>query len=374
MNSEQRIVIRVDASIEMGMGHLMRCLSLARALADDGTKAFFLLRGHAAGLTHLIEGEGHAVRLLPDPGRRCDDATGTAHARWLSTTWQRDAEQTLEAIGVIGGADWLVVDHYALDARWERMQRKRVPRILVIDDLADREHDCDILLDQNLVLEMESRYLPYLPATCRQLLGPRYALLRPEFATQRRSLADRSGQIRRILICYGGSDPGNETARALFAIKSLSSHALAIDVAIGLSNPHADSISSLCREMPGTELHRGADNMAQLMTRADLAIGAGGVMSWERCCLGLPTIAIDIAENQTGALAALARAAALVYLGSAPSVTADQIAGSIQSMLDDPARTRTMGEIAQKLVDGQGSHRVLGAMKMVMGSQARLPR
>ena len=106
MSAEQRVVIRVDASVEMGMGHLMRCLSLARALADDGTKVFFLLRGHAAGLTHLIEGEGHAVRLLPDPERRSDDAaaTGTAHARWLSTTWQLDAEQTLEAIGLIGGA------------------------------------------------------------------------------------------------------------------------------------------------------------------------------------------------------------------------------------------------------------------------------
>ena len=209
---------------------------------------------------------------------------------------------------------------------------------------------------------------------CRSLLGPRYALLRPEFAAQRGLLTGRSGQIRRILICYGGSDPGNETARALSAIKSLSSHALAIDVAIGLSNPHADSISSLCGEMPGAELHRGADNMAELMTRADLAIGAGGVMSWERCCLGLPTIAIDIAENQTGALTALARAAALVYLGSAPSVTAEQIAGSVQSMLDDPARTRTMGETAQKLVDGQGSQRVLEAMKTVRGSRPHLPR
>jgi UDP-2,4-diacetamido-2,4,6-trideoxy-beta-L-altropyranose hydrolase len=364
MNSVQQIVIRVDASIEMGMGHLMRCLSLARAWADDGAKVLFLLRRHAAGLTHLIEGERHAVRLLPDPERRRDNATatGTAHAHWLSTTWQFDAEQTLEAVDLIGGADWLVVDHYALDARWERMQRKRVPRILAIDDLADREHDCDILLDQNLVLEMDTRYLPYLPATSRSLLGPRYALLRPEFAARRRSLLGRSGQIRRILICYGGSDPGNETARALSAIKSLSSHALAIDVAIGLSNPHADSISRLCREMPRAELHRGADNMAELMTRADLAIGAGGVMSWERCCLGLSTIAVDIAENQTGALTALARASALVYLGSAPFVTADQIAGSIQSMLDDPARTRAMGEAAWALVDGQGTARVCREM------------
>jgi UDP-2,4-diacetamido-2,4,6-trideoxy-beta-L-altropyranose hydrolase len=367
MNAVQRVVVRVDASIEMGMGHLMRCLSLARALADNGARVFFLLRSHAAGLTPLIEGGGHSVRLLPDPDRRPDApaADGTAHAHWLPTTWQKDAEQTLEAIDRVGPIDWLIVDHYALDARWERMQRSRGPRILAIDDLADRDHDCDILLDQNLVLDMERRYRARLLPACQPLLGPAYALLRSEFAGQRKSLIGRSGKVGRILVCYGGSDPGNETAKALSAIKSLSLPWLAVDVVVGLSNPHADSISGLCREMPLAELHRGADNMAELMTRADLAIGAGGVMSWERCCLALPTIAVDIADNQIGALTALASSGAVAYLGSASSVTVDQVAGTIRSMLDDPARTRTMGEAARALVDGLGTSRVLGAMRLL---------
>jgi UDP-2,4-diacetamido-2,4,6-trideoxy-beta-L-altropyranose hydrolase len=365
MNAVQRVVIRVDASVEMGMGHLMRCLSLARALADDGAKVFFLLRSHAAGLTRLIDGEGHSVHLLPDPDGRPDApaAEGTAHSHGLPTTWQKDAEQTSAAIDRIGPVDWLIVDHYALDARWERMQRERVSRILAIDDLADRDHDCDALLDQNLVLEMDRRYSGRLPATRRLLLGPAYALLRPEFTRQRESLTERNGKVGRILVCYGGSDPGNETAKALSAIKSLSLPRLAVDVAIGLSNPHADSISALCREMPLAELHRGANNMAELMARADLAIGAGGVMSWERCCLALPTIAVDIADNQTGALTALASSGAVVYLGSASSVTVDQIAGTLQSMLDDPARTRTMGEAARALVDGLGTSRVREVMR-----------
>jgi UDP-2,4-diacetamido-2,4,6-trideoxy-beta-L-altropyranose hydrolase len=360
MNAVQRVVVRVDASIEMGMGHLMRCLSLARALADNGASVFFLLRSHAAGLAPLIEGEGHSVRLLPDPDRGPDApaADGTAHAHWLPTTWQKDAEQTLEAIDRIGPVDWLIVDHYALDARWERIQRQRVSRIFAIDDLADRNHDCDILLDQNLVLEMEGRYRGLLPTTCKLLLGPRYALLRPEFAERRKSLARRSGKVSRIFVCYGGSDPSNETAKALAAIKRLPGNPLPMDVVVGLSNPHASSVATLCEELPGAVLHRGAGNVADLMGRADLAIGAGGVMCWERCCLGLPTVAVDIAGNQVDALTALVAAGALVHLGAAASVTEEGMAHALDSMLRNAGRLRRMSEAALGIVDGEGVERV----------------
>jgi len=351
----------------------MRCLSIANALADGGSEVVFLLRSHAAALTTLIEAEGHKVRLLPDPPERRNDADAmdARPTRWLPTTWQRDAEQTLEAIGEMGRADWLIVDHYALDARWERLQRQQVPRILAIDDLADRPHDCDILLDQNFVVDLETRYRGRLPAACRQLLGPRYALLRRKFAEQRKSMVGRSGEVHRILVCYGGSDPSNETAKALGAIKSLCRNALAVDVVIGLSNPHAESISRLCLELPGAELYQDVHDMAELLRHADLTIGAGGGMSWERCCLGLPTIAVDIAANQVGALTALANIGALVYLGSAASVTKHQIASSIQSLLDDPARARLMGEAALTLVDGQGCDRVHAEMGAVSALGAR---
>lgn len=363
MSCIERVVIRADASVEMGMGHLMRCLSLADALKDDGTDVHFLLRSHAAALTGLIEANGHAARLLTDPPLRSAGRGG--HARWLPTTWQQDAEQTLEAIGAIGAVEWLVVDHYALDAGWERLLRQRVPRLLAIDDLADRPHECDILLDQNFVLDLETRYRGRVPAACQTLLGPRYALLRPEFARLRSSLVARSGEVQRILVCYGGSDPSNETARTLEAIKFLSRGLPALDVVIGLSNPHAESASRLCRELPRAELHRGADNMAELMRRADLAIGAGGVMCWERCCLGLPTIAVDIATNQIGALTGLASIGAIVHLGSAAAVTGEQMAGAVESLLIDSARNRRMGEAALALVDGQGSPRVRAQMKLM---------
>jgi UDP-2,4-diacetamido-2,4,6-trideoxy-beta-L-altropyranose hydrolase len=360
----RQVIIRADASVSIGMGHLTRCMSLANVLANDGIRVVFLLRSHAAAFAPLVEACGHTVLLLPDP--EYPDAAATT---WLPTTWQHDAEQSLKALGQTGPADWLIVDHYALDARWERIQRQLVPRILVIDDVADRPHDCDILLDQNLSGEMETRYQALLPATCRPLLGPHYALLRSEFAAARKVLPRRSGKIRHILVCFGGSDPSNETAKALAAIKSLSASSLSIDVAIGMSNPNAESVSALCRDLPRATLYRGAENMAELMGRADLAIGAGGVMCWERCCLGLPTVAVDIAENQVGALTALAAVGALDYVGPAASVSGEQLAHSVGALLSDQVRTRAMGEIALTLVDGEGSGRVEAEMRSLTSSK-----
>jgi len=285
----ERVAIRVDASVEMGVGHLTRCVTLANSLAGEGAKVRFIMRAHAAVFSGLVEAGGHQVVLLadPEPGHHSRGAADHDYANWLPVPWRRDAEQTREAIGQMGDIDWLIVDHYALDAGWERAQRRVGLRILAIDDLANRAHDCDILLDQNLAPGVETRYRSLLPVTCRPLLGPRYALLRPEFSVLRRSLAARSGLVKRILICFGGTDPSNETGKALSGVRRLSVAGLALDVVIGRGNPNVDLVARQCREIEGATLHHGADNMAELMARADLAIGAGGVMSWERCCLGL---------------------------------------------------------------------------------------
>ncbi|MEY9127567.1 UDP-2,4-diacetamido-2,4,6-trideoxy-beta-L-altropyranose hydrolase [Bradyrhizobium yuanmingense] len=360
----QRAIFRVDASVQMGMGHLTRCLTLANALAEKGAQSCFLLRSHAAGLVALVEANGHAVRLLPDPsaGSRLETAEASTYAHWLPTTWQQDAEQTSFALNQIGVADWLIVDHYALDFRWENACRRGASRLLAIDDLADRRHDCDLLLDQNLVREMHARYRDRVVETCVQLLGPRYALLRPDFAQQRRLLTGRTGEIGRILVCYGGSDPANETAKALRAIADLERPSVEVDVVVGPSNPHADEIVQLCRGLSGARVHRGADNIAELMRRADLSIGAGGVMSWERCCLGLPAVAVDIADNQVGALTALADAGAALYLGSAAAVTVEMLAEGLLSLLDSAPRVRAMGQAALALADGEGRNRVVTQM------------
>ena len=359
-----RIAVRVDASVEMGMGHLTRCITLANALSAEGASVSFLMRDHAAAFGRLVESAGHRLCLLRATGRDSVPSADPplAHAHWLPVSWREDAVQTSEMIEGLGAIDWLVVDHYALDARWEREQRRVASRILAIDDIADRAHDADILLDQNLSLAVETRYRSLLPKDCRLLLGPRYALLRPEFAETRKRMSPRSGEVRRILICFGGSDPSNETAKALAAIAAVSATEFGVDVAIGMGNPHADAVDALCRNLGRATLHRGAGNMAELMASADLAIGAGGVMCWERCCLGLPTIALDIASNQVGALTALASAGAVDYLGAAASVDSERLVEAVGALAGNPARLRAMAERALEVTDGEGTERVCAEM------------
>jgi UDP-2,4-diacetamido-2,4,6-trideoxy-beta-L-altropyranose hydrolase len=212
--------------------------------------------------------------------------------------WEEDARKCAALAVDAGGFDWLVVDHYRLDAHFERHLRRLGLKILVIDDLADRPHDCDLLLDQNLYRNLEVRYRGLLPESARTYLGPKYALLRPEFRQARRLLRPRQGALKHLLISFGGGDPTNETAKALAAMDLLGLDALSLDVVIGSSNPNASSLQAACAARPGCTLHIQADTMALLMSRADLALGGGGGTTWERCFLGLPTLTVVVAANQ----------------------------------------------------------------------------
>jgi len=198
-----KILIRTDSSVQIGTGHVMRCLTLADELRERGAEIVFVCRDFAGNLCGYTEGN-------------------LKHAAWLGADWQTDARQVEEIIKDFNThPDWLVVDHYALDERWERYLRSYVKKIMVIDDLADRPHDCDLLLDQNFYENLESRYDGLAPSGCKKLLGPKYALLRPEFREERKNLRKRDGYVKRIMIFFGGSDPTNETTKALEAVRML---------------------------------------------------------------------------------------------------------------------------------------------------------
>jgi UDP-2,4-diacetamido-2,4,6-trideoxy-beta-L-altropyranose hydrolase len=260
--------------------------------------------------------------------------------------------------GSQSGADWLVVDHYSLDHEWEAAMRPFVDRVMVMDDLANRRHDCDLLLDQSYLGPDENRYMTLVPAGCERLLGPQYALLRPEFLTVRDRTGPRQASGVRVLISFGGSDSTNETGKALKAIKWLREDRLAVDVVIGPSNTHAESVRRACSEQPNWFVHFDVRNMAELLANADLAIGAGGTSTWERCCLGVPALIIAIAENQVETGVEIGRAGAAVYLGRREDVTARDIALGVTRLLSVPGELERIGRKGMSLVDARGADRV----------------
>jgi UDP-2,4-diacetamido-2,4,6-trideoxy-beta-L-altropyranose hydrolase len=340
----------------MGTGHVMRCLTLATEWRTRGVLSHFICRPHAGNLIALIRERGfpatelHKDSLELRPARDLDVSL-PAHADWVGCDWQTDAEQMVEAVGA-PKLDWLVVDHYGLDVRWERILRQHVRRIMVIDDLADRQHDCDLLLDQNYYSDTETRYRGLLPQGCKTLLGPSYVLLRPEFIQARSNLRQRDGSVRRILVFFGGSDPSNQTRHVLSALARLplDGHEIMVDVVIGASHPGRDELQEQCKALRNVSLHCQVSNMAELIRLADLGLGAGGTAMWERCYLGLPTITVVFAENQVRTTEDVARSGGIKYLGRCNSFTGNEYEQAIKAMLDSPGEMKRMAHIAMNLV------------------------
>lgn len=327
----------------------MRCLTLAGMLREKGAEVTFVSREQPGHLAEHVRRMGHRVHLLP-PAEQ--PASG-----WLGVSWEQDADETRQVLPA-EGIEWLVVDHYGLDQRWEAALHPSARRLLVVDDLADRPHDCDLLLDQNLCAGMETRYQGLVPAGCRLLLGPRYALLRPEFREARKGLGPRSGHVSRILVFFGGADADNQTEKALDALAMLGTRDLAIDVVVGASNPHQARIGERCALLAGATLHVATPHMATLMAQADLAIGAGGTTTWERCYLGLPSLILTLADNQVPLVAAVAAQEAAWNLGPAEAVSAAAIRDQLVELLADPARVANAARRALDVMAGNGEQTV----------------
>ena len=197
----------------------------------------------------------------------------------------------------IHSADWVVVDHYGLDALWQSqliagLDNNEATKLLVIDDLADRPHQADLLLDQNFFgAAAEQRYQNLVSSNCRQLLGPHYALLGPEYA-QLHPLVPSRSELCRLLVFFGGVDPSNLTIRVLEALMDPALAHLAVDVVLGRQSPHRQVVADLVAQRPFTTLHGPLTSLAGLIARADLAIGASGSTNWERIVLRLRTLVV----------------------------------------------------------------------------------
>ncbi|WP_392891489.1 UDP-2,4-diacetamido-2,4,6-trideoxy-beta-L-altropyranose hydrolase [Pseudomonas migulae] len=352
------IVLRVDAGQRMGTGHFMRCLTLADTLAQRGARCVFLCRQLPSHLALLLERHGHGLRSLPSRASDTPD-TELAHAAWLGTTQVTDAADSLEALQGQEW-DWLIVDHYALDRHWEKCLRQAARRILVIDDLADRQHECDLLLDQNLYHDMQSRYDGKVPQTCQLLLGPRFALLRDEFSRLRATLPQRSEDVKRVLVFFGGVDEHNFTGLALSALSGMARSNLEVDVVLGALHPQRPAIEAVCQRQ-GYRCHVQTTRMAELMANADLAIGAGGTATWERCSLGLPTLALSTADNQIRQLADAASRGLVYTLLVDKDLQAD-LALHLEALLQNPALRTLISNQGMAAVDGLGVQRLAARM------------
>jgi len=352
------IAFRVDASSRIGTGHFMRCLTLADALKERGGTSRFLCRNLPEHLHVLLDSRGHT--LLPlGPGDGVVDGD-LAHSAWLGTSQQEDARACIEALHDLP-FDWLVVDHYALDERWETSLRPRAKNIFAIDDLADRNHNCALLLDQNLHSESPARYKGRTPPGCQMLMGPRHALLRREFGSQRETVSAREGTVHRLLVFFGGIDERNFTGKTLKALSSITQQNLKVDVVIGTLHPFRDEIQSTCSSL-GFSCHVETSRIAELMAAADLSIGAGGTAVWERMSLGLPTFAIPTADNQIHQLQDLA-ILGLIYSPQIENPDTDSIHAHLLGLLENPALLQSISRTGMRTVDGRGVARVLGCLE-----------
>lgn len=375
--NQGRVVFRVDGSAQIGTGHVMRCLTLADALLTRGIQSLFLCRNLENGLAEWIERAGHRLTLLLADGPPASPQQ--FYGEWLGTTQEYDAQTVLS---VLSRRDELaplaiVVDHYGLDRTWEAIMSSRLQApILAIDDL-NRRHHCDFLLDTTFG-KQPTDYEGLVPAECHLMIGAEFALLRPDFARMRPTVLERRDEafaaenpVRNLLVSMGGADPHDATGFILDALEHLAAEFdLQLHALTGPAYSHHDELEERISRSCGRIIaHRNVRDVAELLGRMDLCIGAAGTSSWERCCLGLPTVNIVLADNQKAVAAKLALTGAVADGGDFTRGWRAQDLGSPSQLSDnallllkDLDGRRRMSEAARRVTDGFGSQRVIKAI------------
>ncbi|MDR3162898.1 MAG: UDP-2,4-diacetamido-2,4,6-trideoxy-beta-L-altropyranose hydrolase [Helicobacteraceae bacterium] len=312
-----KFLFRADASTEIGSGHLMRCLTLANALRKLGAKSVFMCDAIDDVLRNRVTQSGFSV---------------TSKVSELF--------------------DYLVVDQYSLDHEFENKMHVFCKRVVVIDDLANRKHMADYLLDQNVNASAE-RYKTLVPERCVQLLGTRYALLQPEYSMIIKR--ERTSMIKKIFVYFGNADRDNFTSRAIDAYLTLRRPDISLEIVP--SGVHQEMVRKLAKKGRNIHIHENLTSLASLMNECDLAIGAGGATSYERCAMGLFSIVVAIADNQRGLSEELDRRGLIRYLGYRDRVDTDHITRALQEIVRAGVKTEIIPKM-RALVDGFGAQRV----------------
>lgn len=370
-----KAIFRVDSSNEIGAGHVVRCITLAHALTSVGIDCEFISRPNPGDLIDYIDNNGFKCHRIPISGFGYNDLSTirgqktpvNQNLEWIDIypTWD-----ALSCVPIIRCEEpaWLIVDHYGIDQRWESIIRPYCRRLMVIDDLANRSHLCELLVDQT-PYRTPSAYASLTPPDCKLLCGSDFALIRPEFRSARALKSNSVGpnSIRRILVSMGGIDNSDVTSRVLRALSlcALPTDCL-VQVVLGRTSPFRRKVKTEAAELPfNCQVLVGVDNMASLMADSDLAIGAGGTTALERCCVGLPSVCIVLAENQCANASGLERAGAVVSIYGDFRET--ELVAAIQSLLATPAKLIELSSRAVEMVDGLGVPRVVTAMESILG-------
>lgn len=349
-------VFRVDSSHLIGSGHVMRCLTFADSLKKLGHTVIFICRDYPNNLIQVIKARGFKVYILDfhENEAYLRYEVNDDYSKWLWVSQEQDINETLEVIKELGQVKILVVDHYALDIKWESKISEHVEEILVIDDLANRSHCCNYLLDQNYYPNQEQRYNNLVPEDCKKFLGPSYAIIKPELlkVKESRQKLNKTKAIKNILVFLGGADPKNYTAKLIETLLKLSDiEHYSINIIVGAINPHKEIIQQLCQSYPFLHYYCQPENYYELLTEADLAVAAGGSSMWERCFIGLPSILLALSANQLPICAGAEELGISIFCRDF-----NDLQGLIQPILSRPDSNKLI-QIANKgmkVVDGKG--------------------
>lgn len=322
----------------------------------------FICRDYSSSLIKELETE-FPVILIPGRSDRSGLIESSPDSHRLLEEY--DANESSAAIKLLGlsSIDWVVVDHYGLSAIWEEhilraICNEKVTRLLAIDDLANRPHACNILVDQNYVPDRPDRYAQFVDRDCVQLLGTDYVLMNRAYLECRRDRSTRNS-VEKVVVFFGGADPQGLTIRCLRVLCAKEFRHLKVSVVVGQMNRDKSQIYTMCcRQKNFTFLEKLTD-LASLYAEGDLAIGAGGSSNWERLCINIPSIVITFGEDQKMATRALSREGLIFYVGDAETVSDQDIHDQITVRIKQSYSSLLT---SSDLIDGAGVRRIHDAL------------
>ena len=366
---ELKILFRADASVQQGTGHIMRCLVIADELRKRGHECIFLTQPFLPDFLAQIEDRQHRLVFLKQNKMDLEyDSKDNEYLAWLGRPIIQDAMETLDVIKY-ERPNVIIADHYAINAIWTSIVSCQEVKTVVIDDLADREHYCDLLIDQNFGRTPE-QYRELVSEKTKILAGAEYIFIKDDFRKTRKAAqkARLNRCPKRLNICMGGIDKDNATYKVLETIGKLNYFKnWDIDIVLRSAAPYANILREyVANQKLRMQLHFDADNVAELFSSADLAIGAGGVTLWERCCMGLPTVLLTIADNQIPAALAMTKTGAVIYAGDIRKQHwENKFDAKLQTLTQDSGVIHTMSTKAFDICDGTGIEKVCNMIELV---------